>query len=195
MANASARVKKENNATSIIHGNAIDLKAFGIRPSTIFYHQEDQTSKVQFFVKHQSQTSTVSMERSDTILHVKEKIAQDMRIPAREQRLVYNGSELRDNVRLSALQPEATFHLALRLVGGMEGGSPDQRTTKPKMDELLEYMANLYAENNNQFPQFLSRSLAIGSDSVSYNELIRERAGDFDAERGREGNGGNADQA
>jgi len=73
---------------------------------------------MQIFVKTlQGRSIALSVETSDTIEHVKQKIHDREHIPVGDQRLIYAGKELDDPKTLAhyGVIALATFHLVLRL--------------------------------------------------------------------------------
>lgn len=120
--NNSARLKKEDKATSIIHSNAIDLKTLDIKPTNIFFYPPDEVTEdhLQIFVKMvSSKTITLDVRPTDTVAEVKSVIYQLQKIPTDQQRLLYNAKELKDQSTMSEVGNNATLHLALHLVGGI----------------------------------------------------------------------------
>ena len=76
---------------------------------------------MQVFVKSLTgKTITLHLEKTDTIDSVKQKIQEKEGIPVDQQRLVFSGKQLEDNLTVGDynLQEDATVHLVLRLKGG-----------------------------------------------------------------------------
>ncbi len=75
----------------------------------------------QIFIKTlQGKTMTLDVADTDTIASVKQKIFEKENIPQDQQRLVFNGKQLEDNMTISDynIQADANIHLVLRLRGG-----------------------------------------------------------------------------
>lgn len=76
----------------------------------------------QIFIKTlQGKTMTLDVADTDTIASVKQKIFEKENIPQDQQRLVFNGKQLEDNMTINDynIQADANIHLVLRLRGGM----------------------------------------------------------------------------
>jgi len=89
------------------------------------------TMRNNYFVKYDDKTITISLTSSNTIHDFKEQIQEKTGFPIDQQRLVYAGKQLEDPRALYDynIQPEATFHLILRLRGGMYHASSGRTGT------------------------------------------------------------------
>jgi ubiquitin len=77
---------------------------------------------VEIFVKSLTgKTITISVELTDTVLSVKERIHDVENIAVEEQRLIFSGKQLNDAEILESygVQAESTLFLVLRLRGGV----------------------------------------------------------------------------
>lgn len=68
----------------------------------------------------QGKTMPMEVQDSDTIGSIKSKIHEKEGIPVDQQRLVFNGKQLEDNMKISdyGIQSDSSIHLVLRLKGG-----------------------------------------------------------------------------
>ncbi len=88
------------------------------------------TSKQIFIKTLQGKTMTLEVSDADTIQSVKNKIFEKEGIPVDQQRLVFNGKQLEDNMTIADynIQADSNIHLVLRLRGGKKRGS--KKTSK-----------------------------------------------------------------
>ncbi len=76
---------------------------------------------MQIFIKTLAGKSiTIETEQTETIASIKAKIEDKEGIAVREQRLIYAGKQLDDNLTLqeASIENLSTVHLVLRLLGG-----------------------------------------------------------------------------
>lgn len=75
----------------------------------------------QIFVKTLTgKTITLDCQSTDKISDIKTKINSQEQIPTENQRLVFSGKQLEDNMTLNEynIESQSTLHLVLRLKGG-----------------------------------------------------------------------------
>lgn len=84
-----------------------------------------------YFVKHEGTTITITALSSNTICEFKSYLQQKSGFPIDQQRLIYAGKQLEEYRTLNDydIQPESTFHLVLRLRGGMYHASSGRSGT------------------------------------------------------------------
>lgn len=76
----------------------------------------------QIFVKSISgQSRAVTVEKTDTILSIKQKIQDKEGVPPDQQRLIYSGKNLENDRTVGEynLEKDSTIHLVLRVQGGL----------------------------------------------------------------------------
>ena len=81
----------------------------------------NSSSKFQIFIKTlQGKSITLDVSDDDTISSLKKRIADIEGIPDDQQRLIFNGKQLVDSVKLKDynIGADSTIHLVLRLRGG-----------------------------------------------------------------------------
>ncbi|GAA5827848.1 hypothetical protein JCM5353_005668 [Sporobolomyces roseus] len=90
---------------------------------------------MQIFVKSLTgSTLAFGVESTDSVSSIKSQIAAREGIPADEQRLIFGGKQLSDDLTLADydVQRESTLDLCLRLLGGMAKKRKKKNYTTPK---------------------------------------------------------------
>ena len=89
-------------------------------------------------------TITINLAKENTIEYLKYLVSKKEGIPIQQQRIIYDGKQLEDNVNLGSYisSKEETFHLVLRLCGGMfheySGRDGDYKPLSSVLDSILD---------------------------------------------------------
>ena len=98
-----------------------------------------QASSIQVFVKSMSgKTIHVNVSKHDDVKALKAKITDKDGVPGDQQRLIFDGNQLEDRVRVFdyGIKDQCTIHLVLRLRGG---GCPTYYIDDSLLDSAFDY--------------------------------------------------------
>ena len=127
-----------------------------------YKYQEDEEEKrkeLQIFIKMlNGRTTTMNVNRKETILSLKHKIEDKEGIPINQQRLIFRGKRLDDRLLIEdyPIEYESFIHLSLHL----KGGSPNHFNSLQQVETILfqSVIPNL-KENSSIFTDFLEKKL------------------------------------
>lgn len=108
-----------------------------------FIHSPEVGHTIQIFVKSlKGNTIALDIKPNEEILEIKKKIQEREKVPTRQQRLVFAGKQLLDELTTSdyKIVKGSTLHLLLRLRGGMGAYTsvPDEDFQEIKIPDNLQ---------------------------------------------------------
>jgi len=99
------------------------LADYDVQEDSTFHMVLRLRGGMQLFVKTlDGKTLTVDAEEEDTIEDIKNRIMEKEGVPTDQQRLIFGGKQLEGQKTLADydVQEDSTFHMVLRLRGGMQ---------------------------------------------------------------------------
>ncbi|KFZ55443.1 2'-5'-oligoadenylate synthase-like 1, partial [Podiceps cristatus] len=112
---------QEPDGNTIILKDVETLATHGIFYNTVLNLLQTESQEMEVFVKdYNNRTTTYTVQPTDTVRQLKERIHTQQGLPANQQRLTYGSRELEDQHRLEHynIQPWGTIFVLLRLRGG-----------------------------------------------------------------------------